>query len=209
MRAAERDTKSALYDIVHKARLPWQHVVGRGQVLRIVDLEGCQAVDTLIYNAVEPLERYDLQQTIQAQRNIFITTGTKILSTEGRVLMTVEADSVGNHDTLGGACSSECNTVRFGLDKRHMHSCRDNFIHVFAEAGLSKSDIVGNLNFFMNVPVEADGHLAIVDGVSKPGSFVDLRAEMDVRVLISNCPQINNPCNAFNPTPIRLTIWDS
>jgi hypothetical protein len=206
---ATRDPKAAIYDVTHPKRMPWSHVVKKGQVFRIVDLEGCQAVDTLVYDAHDHKDRYDYQQTILAQKNIFITTGTVLMSTEGEPLMTVVADTVGNHDTLGGACSSESNTVRFGLDKKHMHSCRDNFIHAFAENGMGKADITSNINFFMNVPVEANGHLAIVDGVSSPGDYVDLRAERDVLVLISNCPQVNNPCNAYNPTPIRLIVWDS
>lgn len=195
-------------DVVHPARLPWSHLVTKGQRLKIIDLEGCQAVDTLLYSADDPLERYDLQQTIQAQKSIFITTGTKLMSNEGRALAVISDDTVGNHDTLGGACSAESNTVRFGLDKRHLHSCRDNFLHEYLAHGLGKSDIVGNINFFMNVPVEPNGHLAIVDGVSKPGSYVELEALTDIVVMISNCPQINNPCNGFNPTPIRLTIFD-
>ena len=207
MTPSPRDPSTARLDVVHPARLPWSHALKAGETLRIVDLEGCQAVDTLFVNAHDTLERYDLQQTIQAQRNIFITTGTKIMSSDGNVMLTVVADTVGNHDTLGGACSGEANSVRFGHDRRHLHSCRDNFLHAFAHHGLGKEDIVGNINFFMNVPVEANGHLAIVDGVSGPGAYVELTAEMDVIVLISNCPQINNPCNGFNPTPIRLIVW--
>ncbi len=195
-------------DIVHPARLSWSHPLGKGQRLRIVDLEGCQAVDTLLYNADDPVERYDLQQTIQAQRAIFVTTGTRLMSNEGRALAVISDDTVGNHDTLGGACSAESNTVRFGLEKRHLHSCRDNFLHAYVSNGLGKDDIVGNINFFMNVPVEQNGHLAIVDGVSRAGSYVEIEAQMNIVVMISNCPQINNPCNGFNPTPIRLTIFD-
>lgn len=197
-----------LLDIVQPARLPWSHTLAKGQRLRIVDLEGCQAVDTLLYNAADPLERYDLQQTIQTEGAIFVTTGTALMSNEGRVLARVVDDTVGNHDTLGGACSAESNTVRFGLDKRHLHSCRDNFLHEYCAHGLAKADIVGNINFFMNVPVEENGHLAIVDGVSKAGDYVEIEAAMDIVVVISNCPQINNPCNGFNPTPIRLTIFE-
>ncbi|MFD0987986.1 urea amidolyase associated protein UAAP2 [Methyloligella solikamskensis] len=206
--AMPRDPSTAKYDVTHPERMPWWHIVKKGEVLRIVDLGGCQAVDTLIYDAYDHEDRYDHQQTILAQKNIFITTGTKLYSTEGEPLMTVIEDTVGNHDTLGGACSAESNTVRFGHDKKHMHNCRDNFLHAAAENGMHKADITCNINLFMNVPVEPNGHLAIVDGVSDPGSHIDLKAERDVLVMISNCPQVNNPCNGYNPTPIRLIVWD-
>lgn len=200
---------TTLLDRENPANAPWYAVLEPGQVIRIADTEGCQAVDTYFLNADDTGERYDHQQTVLAQKNIFVTTGTRIMSNEGRVMLTVLDDTVGNHDTLGGACACESNSVRFGLDKRHLHACRENFLQLADELGLGKQDIVPNVNFFMNVPVEKNGHLAIVDGVSKAGSYVDLRAEMRVIVAVSNCPQINNPCNAFNPTPSHVTVWDA
>ncbi|MCS7030483.1 MAG: urea carboxylase-associated family protein [Gloeomargarita sp. SKYG116] len=203
------DPAQAIYDYVLPARQPWSKVITKGQVLRIVDLEGNQAVDTLIYNAHDPSERYSAPDTVVRQGNIFITTGTQLISNLGNVLMTVIADTCGRHDTLGGACSMESNSVRYGLHKKHLHACVENFLLELSKYGLHKRDLVSNINFFMNVPVTADGRLEIVDGISAPGKYVDLRAEMDVMVLISNCPQINNPCNAYNPTPIRLLVWDA
>ncbi|MEN9208365.1 MAG: urea carboxylase-associated family protein [Gloeomargarita sp. GMQP_bins_120] len=203
------DPAQAVYDYQLPARQPWSKVVTKGQILRIVDLEGNQAVDTLIYNAHDPSERYSAPDTIVRQGNIFITAGTQLLSNLGNVLMTVVADTCGRHDTLGGACSMESNSVRYGLHKKHLHACVENYLLELSKYGLHKRDLVSNINFFMNVPVAADGRLEIVDGISAPGKYVDLRAEMDVLVLISNCPQINNPCNAYNPTPIRLLIWDA
>ena len=203
-----REPNAVAYDAIVPANKPWSHIVKKGQLLRIIDLEGCQAVDTLFYNAADPLERYSAQDTIRAQGAPYITTGTKLLSTEGNVMLTVVADTCGAHDTSAGARSAEANTVRFGHDTKYMHSCRDNFVLELAKHGLTKRDLVSNINFFMNVPIEPDGTLAIVDGVSKPGDYVELRAEMDVLCVISNCPQVNNPCNDFNPTPIRTLIWN-
>jgi uncharacterized protein len=204
-----RDPKTALYDKIVPARTPWSGFVRAGQVLRIIDLEGQQAVDTLFYAAGNFAERYDAQATLAAQGSAYIGTGTPILSNEGRVMLTVTADSAGLHDTSAGACSCEANTVRFGHHTRYMHACRENFIVELAKYGMTKRDIVSNINFFMNVPILPNGELAIVDGVSKPGDYVELRAEMDVLCVISNCPQVNNPCNGFNPTPIRILIWDA
>lgn len=207
MSTSTLDPKNAIYDFTVPSKRPWSRVLRKGQILRIVDLEGQQAVDTLFYNAHDKEERYSAQDTIRAQGSAYITTGTKLLSSEGNLMLTMLADTAGYHDTSAGACSSESNTVRFGHDKKFMHSCRDNFVLELARHGMTKRDLVSNINFFMNVPVEPDGALAIVDGVSKPGDYVEMRAEMDVLCVISNCPQINNPCNGFNPTPIRTLIW--
>ncbi|ADR32795.1 urea carboxylase-associated protein 1 [Sulfuricurvum kujiense DSM 16994] len=196
-----------IYDETIPAGEPWYHVVKAGEVLRIVDLEGCQAVDTLFYNANDVTERYSAPQTIVRQKNIFVETGTELVSNLGNTMMKVISDTCGRHDTLGGACSAESNTVRYALDKLDMHSCRDNYLLALGQMGMDKRDLVSNINFFMNVPVEADGTLAIIDGISTPGSTIELIALMDTLVLISNCPQLNNPCNAFNPTPVRLSIY--
>ncbi|HEY9906136.1 MAG TPA: urea amidolyase associated protein UAAP2 [Thermosynechococcaceae cyanobacterium] len=203
------DPATAIYDEVLPATRPWSYVLKQGQVLRIVDLGGNQAVDFLVYNADDPTERYSAPDTIVRQGNLFITTGTQLVTNEGRVIMTVLADSCGRHDTSGGACSCESNSVRFGLDKKYQHACVENFLAAIAPYGLGKRDLVSNINFFMNVPVSKEGRLEIVDGISDPGSTVELRAEMNALVAISNCPQMNNPCNGYNPTPIRLIVWDA
>ncbi|MGY2047149.1 urea amidolyase associated protein UAAP2 [Methylobacterium sp. JK268] len=202
------DPKAVLRDEVVPAEAPWSGLVRRGQILRITDSQGCQAVDTLFYRADDMGERYSAQDTIRAQGAAYVTTGTPVMSSEGRVMLTVTADTCGRHDTAAGACSCESNTVRFGHATKYLHACRENFILELAKYGLSKRDIVPNINFFMNVPIEQNGDLVIADGVSQPGDYVELRAEMDVICVISNCPQINNPCNGFDPTPIRVTIRD-
>ncbi len=200
------DPKHAVLDQRHPAGEPILFKVDRGQTLRIVDLEGNQAVDFLLYAADDDAERYSAQDTIAAQGNIFLRTGSVLLSNEGRPMMTIVDSAVDYHDTIGGACSCESNTLRYGHHTRSQHACVDNFLEANLAAGRGKRDIVSNINFFMNVPVTAEGTLGIVDGISAPGLMVDLRAEMDVIVVVSNCPQINNPCNGFNPTPVRMIV---
>lgn len=195
-----------VHDEIVPARAPWLYHVLKGQTLRIVDLEGNQAVDFLIYSAADDAERYSAQDTVAAQGNLFLRTGTKLMSNEGRPMMTIAASAVDYHDTIGGACSCESNTLRYGHHTKAQHACIENFLEANLLEGRGKRDIVSNINFFMNVPVEADGALGIVDGISAPGLTVDLRAEMDVIVVVSNCPQINNPCNGFNPTPVRMIV---
>jgi urea carboxylase-associated protein 1 len=206
------DPARAVVDVTLPAGEPWLHEIKKGQVFRILDLEGNQAVDTLFYNARDVAERYSAQDTLAAQGSIYLTTGSRLMSNQGKVLLTIVADTCGRHDTLGGACAAESNSVRYALDKKHMHNCRDSFLTALARwgqpYGLTKRDLAPNINFFMNVPVTPQGGLTFEDGVSAPGKYVELRAEMDVLALISNCPQLNNPCNAYNPTPVRLLIWD-
>jgi urea carboxylase-associated protein 1 len=202
------DADNSVYDFTIPANKPWSHLVSKGQVLRIVDLEGQQAVDTLFYNAHDTSERYSAQDTILTQGGPYVTTGTRLISNEGNMLGVVIADSCGRHDTSAGACSCEANTLRFGHHTRYMHACRENFLIAVSKHGMTKRDIVPNINFFMNVPIDPDGSLAIVDGVSRPGDHVDILATTDIIAVISNCPQINNPCNGFNPTPVRVTIFD-
>ncbi|AKC86406.1 urea amidolyase associated protein UAAP2 [Pseudoxanthomonas suwonensis] len=189
----------------------WLHPIRAGQTLRIVDLEGNQAADTLFYNLHDIADRYSAVDTIREQANVYLTAGTKLVSTGGNVLLEIVADTCGRHDTLGGACATESNTVRYAPEKKYMHACRDSYLLAVAEHdryGLGKRDITHNINFFMNVPVTAAGGLTFEDGISAPGKYVELVARMDVLALVSNCPQLNNPCNGYNPTPIELLIWD-
>ncbi len=198
----------------YRHRIPagtyWMHAVDKGATLRLIDVDGNQAADTLFFNADDPSERYSATDTLREQRNVYISAGTVIRSDLCRPMLTITADTVGRHDTLGGACATESNTVRYALEKKTMHACRDSYLLAIAENeryGLTKRDIGHNINFFMNVPVTPDGGLTFSDGVSAPGKYVEMRAEMNVIVLISNCPQLNNPCNAYNPTPIDVLIW--
>ncbi|SMF46915.1 hypothetical protein SAMN02745866_03007 [Alteromonadaceae bacterium Bs31] len=184
--------------------------VHKGSTIRITDLEGNQAADTIFYNADNTAEHYSAMDTIREQGNIYLSAGTTLLSNFSKPLLKIVADTCGRHDTLGGACATESNTVRYDLEKRCMHACRDSWMLAIAEnesMGLSKRDITHNINFFMNVPVTAEGGLTFEDGISAPGKYVELEAQMDVLVLVSNCPQLNNPCNGYNPTPVEISIW--
>ena len=188
----------------------WLHRIEAGQTLRITDLEGNQAADTLFFNADDTAERYSMSDTLRGQNNVFLTAGSVLRSNRDRPMLTITADTCGRHDTLGGACSCESNTVRYDLEKRHMHSCRDSWMLAVAEKpefGLTRRDITHNINFFMNVPVTHDGGLTFADGISAPGKYVEMVAQINVLVLISNCPQLNNPCNGYNPTPILVSVW--
>jgi urea carboxylase-associated protein 1 len=189
----------------------WIHKIKAQQIFRIVDLKGNQAVDTLFFSARDTSERYSATDTIVGQRNIYLTTGTTLRSNLGNAMLTIVADTCGRHDTLGGACSAESNQVRYAIEKRYMHACRNSFLLAISDPkwNLTKRDITANINFFMNVPVTPEGKLTFEDGISNPAKYVEMRAEMDVIALISNCPQLNNPCNGYDPTPIQVLIWDS
>ena len=207
--ASDRDPANA--PLVHE--LPagdgWIGELAQGGVLRIVDLHGNQAVDTLFFDAHDHANRYSAVDTLREQANAYLTTGSRLLALDGEALVTIVDDTCGRHDTLGGACSQESNVIRYGEHTRHMHACRNTFL---AQAlawgrGLDKRDLTHNVNFFMNVPLSGDGGLEFVDGISAPGKYVELEAARDTLVLISNCPQLNNPCNGYDPTPVRLLIW--
>ena len=187
-------------------------VVNAGQTFRILDMEGNQAADTLFYSVKDPTERYSAMDTIREQGNVYLTVGTRLMSNECNVMLDIVADTCGRHDTLGGACATESNTVRYALDKKCMHACRDSWMLAVAENeqfDMTKRDITHNINFFMNVPITDDGGLTFEDGISAPGKYVEMKAMMDVIILISNCPQLNNPCNGYDPTPIEILIWNS
>ena len=202
--------ENAVYNEVLEAGLGWIHKLHKGQTFRILDIEGNQAVDTTFYDLTNLEDHYSAVQTIVMQENIYLTTGSILRAESGKPLLEIVADKTGRHDTLGGACSSQSNTVRYAREKRYMHNCRDSFMLQLADCGedIRKRDLAPNINFFMNVPVTKEGGLKFDDGVSSPGKYVEMKALEDVMILISNCPQLNNPCNAYNPTPVRLLIWD-
>ena len=195
-----------ILDQVVPARSPWSAVIAAGDVLTIVDLAGNQAVDCLLYSAADTGVRYSAPETVRRQGRITLTTGSVLRADTGDALMTVVADEVGAHDTLGGACSKESNTLRYGQHTRAQHGCMENFLLEGSRWGLTARDLASNINWFMNVPVDPDGALGIVDGLSAPGKRVAVRADIDTLVLVSNCPQINNPCNGFDPTPVRMVV---
>lgn len=206
---SDKHPEAAVYRAVIAAGEPFMTEVKAGQTLRLLDLEGNQAVDTLFYSARNPRERYDVQRTLRKQNRVYLGPGSVLWSNLGNPMLSIVADTCGRHDTLGGACAQESNTVRYALGTRYMHSCRDNFLRASLHDGrLAKRDISANINFFMNVPVTPEGGLTFEDGISAPGKYVELLAHMDVIVLISNCPQLNNPCNGWNPTPAQVLVWE-
>jgi len=210
IQASPRQLTDAIYRNTINAGDYWLYRLQQGQVLRIIDSEGNQAADTLFFNADDIAERYSMMDTIRAQQNVFLSTGSLLRSNEDREMLEIVADTCGQHDTLGGACATESNTVRYSLEKRHMHACRDSWMLAIAENpqyGLQKNDITHNINFFMNVPVTEAGGLRFADGISAPGKYVEMVAKMNILVLISNCPQLNNPCNGYNPTPVEVVVW--
>lgn len=188
-------------------RGPWSATLTAGQVLTIVDVDGNQAIDFLAYDAHDTARAYSAQNTLQGQDSVFLTTGSVLRDNEYGPLLTIVADEVGRHDTLGGACSRESNTLRYGHHTYAQHACAENFLREFSKYGMGKRDHVANINWYMNVPVDPDGALGIVDGISAPGLSLSLRAETDVLVVVSNCPQINNPCNGFDPSRAEFVIW--
>lgn len=211
IKASRHNIEDACYRKIVPAGDYFIKAVSVGQTIRILDMEGNQAADTLFYAANNPEERYSAIDTIREQDNIYLTTGSILMSNECNPMLKIVADTCGRHDTLGGACATESNSVRYALEKKFMHACRDSWMLAVAqhpEFGIGKRDITHNINFFMNVPVTPDGGLTFADGISEAGKYVELEALMDVTVLISNCPQLNNPCNAYNPTPIEVLIWD-
>lgn len=208
---SQRDSAVASFRQVVEAGDYFIKVLHKRQTLRILDLQGNQAADTLFFNAADPSERYSAMDTIREQGNVYLTAGSVLVSNEGRAMLNIVADTCGRHDTLGGACATESNTVRYALEKKCMHACRDSWmlaVAEHAELGLTKRDITHNINFFMNVPITCEGGLSFADGISAAGKYVELEAQMDVIVLVSNCPQLNNPCNGYDPTPIEMIIWD-
>ena len=204
------DIKDAVYCEEVEAGLGWMHVLKKGQSFRIIDLKGNQAVDTTFYDLNDPSDHYGAVPTIVAQKNIYLTTGSILRTESGKPILKITADKTGRHDTLGGACSRQSNTVRYAREKEYMHACRDSFMLQLAdcEYDIKKRDLAPNINFFMNVPITEDGYYKFDDGVSAPGKYVEMEALEDVMILISNCPQLNNPCNAYNPTPVQCVIWD-
>lgn len=190
----------------------WMGEIKKGQYFRIIDLEGNQAVDTLFISASNPEERYSATDTLALNQQIYLEKGSVLYSNFGNKIAHIHQDTCGRHDTLGGACSCESNTVRYAHETFPMHSCRNNFMYalashpIAAKHGLNVRHLGPNINFFMNVPVSREGHLQFEDGRSAPNKYVELQATMDLIVLISNCPQLNNPCNAYNPTKIQLII---
>ena len=209
LKESDRKLEEAVYDVTVYAGEGKMLPLRKGQVLRLIDVEGNQSGDVQIYNAHDTAERYSAPNTITAQRNTMIEVGTVIRSNDDNAMLTVIADTCGEHDTLGSGCSAEGNVVRYTDKTRYMHSCRDTFVRTLEDFGMSKRDQVCNLNFFTKVILDDKGRLEFADGISGPGKYIEMRADMDVLFLLSDCAQLNNPCNDYNPTPIRMVVFDA
>lgn len=209
LKESDRKLEEAVYDVTVYAGEGKMLPLRKGQVLRLIDVEGNQSGDVQIYNAHDTAERYSTPNTITAQRNTMIEVGTVIRSNDDNPMLTVIADTCGEHDTLGSGCSAEGNVVRYTDKTRYMHSCRDTFVRTLEDFGMSKRDQVCNLNFFTKVILDDKGRLEFADGISGPGKYIEMRADMDVLFLLSDCAQLNNPCNDYKPTPIRMVVFDA
>lgn len=185
----------------------WGGRLAAGERLEIVDLEGRQGVDFLCYSAADPQERYHAPNTIKKAGRIALNKGDVLYSDIARPLMRLIEDTVGDHDTIGGCCSGPSNELLYGV--ANCPGCRENLLEALAPFGLDRRDIVPNVNFFCDVPVR-EGY-AFEAGVFRPsrsaaGGRVALRAEMDVICVLSNCPQVNNPCNDGRLGPIEVAV---
>ena len=203
-------SQASVIDTVVPAGRPWSGVVKKGQTLRIVDLEGRQGVDFLCYAWANPDERYHAANTLKKAGTLAITAGHTLYSDAARPMFTITADSHGHNDTIAGCCSAPSNGLLYGV--QGVPGCRENFLAELARHGLGRKDIVANVNFFCHVPVAAGGRLdplTFRPAASRAGDHVDLRAEMDCLAVVSNCPQVNNPCTAGQPTPIRILVFDA
>ena len=196
--------QEVIHEEIVPARQGWARRIARGDTLVITDLEGQQAVDFLCFDADDPGDRYSATNTIKVQGNVYVGLGTVLHADSGRALMTVVEDTIGRHDTIYGCCSNPNNRLRYGVETTE--SCYSNFETVLAPFGLGREAIVANINWFMSVPIMEDGSAGVAEAALHPGSRVALRADRDVLVALSNCPQMHNPCNGYNPTPIQVQV---
>jgi uncharacterized protein len=192
-------------DVVVAPGEPWSSVLRKGEILRIIDMEGQQAVDFICFNALDTQETYDNTVTVRLAGRPFLRKGDVLYSNLANPMFTMVEDTIGNHDTICGCCSAEINYLRYKV--KDTPSCRANFLRELAKYGLDSRSLVPNINLFMNIPIDANGELQIRAPLSRPGDHVDLAAEMECLAMISNCPQILNPANNFNPTPVRMVTF--
>src|SRR5438445_6270020 len=165
--SSSMSASTAIYVHDIPAERPGSYALKKGQTLRIIDSEGQQAVDALLYCLANPTERYSAQDTLRTQGSAYVDVGTRLISNKGRVMARIIADTCGRHDTSAGCCSCESNAVRVGEATKHQHACRENFIHELGRHGMTKRDIVSNVNLFMNVPIDPAGNFPVLDGISE------------------------------------------
>ena len=194
-----------MYEKVVAAKTSWSGLVKEGQRLKITDLEGQQAVDFLCYDNKKRSNRYCATNTLKVQGNVYVGLGSILYADDGSSLLEVVEDTIGRHDTVYGCCSNPNNFLRYGVITTE--SCYTNFETELAKNGMGIEAIVPNINWFMSVPVLEDGSAGVDNVVLKPNSYVTLLAKKDSLAVLSNCPQMHNPCNGYNPTPIKVEIF--
>lgn len=197
---------SVVVDEVIPAKAHWAREMKRGEILRITDIEGQQAVDLILYRLSDLDEKFWAAHSAKLNGTIYLTTGHVLYSDKANPMMTIIEDTVGVNDVICGSCSKALDTVRYGPEKARP-GCMDNFEEAIKPWGLLRKDVPMCFNIFLDYPVEQRGEVRMHDAPSKAGDHIDLRAEMDLLAVISNCPQENNPCNGYNPTPIRATVF--
>ena len=194
-----------MYENTVTPKSSWSGIVKKGQRLKITDLEGQQAVDFLCYNNNDRSDRYSATNTVKVQGNIYVGLGSILYSDSGIPLLEVVEDTIGQHDTVYGCCSNPNNMLRYGVETTE--SCYSNFEKEISKLGMSKEAIVPNVNWFMSVPVLEDGSAGVDNVVQQPNSHITLLAKTETLVVLSNCPQMHNPCNGYNPTPVKVEIY--
>jgi urea carboxylase-associated protein 2 len=211
IRNESREAQPALREQLRGGQM-WSRVLRRGQRLRLVDVEGGASVAALFYNADEPTERYNMPDTLKAQHIARLTEGFVLYSDMGRVLCSVVSDSVGWHDTITGHATSAHGEQRYGVGSYQklrndwFRNSRDNFLTELGKYDLGKRDLVANVNFFVKVAADEDGKLSWVEGHSRAGAHVELRAELNTLVILSNTPHPLDPSPHYAPKPVALEI---
>jgi len=190
----------------------WSHVLKRGTALRLTDLEGGANVGGMFYNFECPTERYNMPDTLKAQHVARLTKGFVLYTDMGRILLSVTNDSVGWHDPIGGTSNRKIVEAKYGFsnyqqDRNGYHkNGRDSFLVELGKWGLGPRDLVSNVNFFSRVDVSDDGTMSFLPGNSKAGDSIDLRAEMNVLVILNTCQHPLDPCPKYQPRPVRVSI---
>ncbi len=207
---------SAPLTMLFEERLPggglWSVVLRRHQVLRLTDLEGGANAALMAWNARTPTDRLNLPDTLKAQHTAKLTRGHVLMSDMGRVLLSVTADTVGWHDPLGGHGDAAEALAKYGertyQDARNdwHRNAHDNFLVEMGKHGLGARDLVANVNFFSRHDADEEGRLTFHAGNAKAGDVVELRAEMDVLVVVTTCQHPLDPNPAYAPKPVMLGV---
>ena len=178
----------------------------------MTDIEGGANAGAILYNFECPVERYNMPDTLKAQHIARLTQGFVLYSDMGRVLCSITGDSVGWHDPIGGASNAQIVDAKYGhtdyqeFRNRWHRNAHDSFVTELGKWGLGPRDLTANVNFFSRVSVDALGAMTYVPGNSKAGDFVELRAEMNVLVIVNTCQHPLDDSPEYSPKPVGLSI---